>query len=211
MSYETEKRNLIERYNEKISTNLQQDLLSTGTALRRNIRYKALSDIGNFSHKKILDLGCGVGDFYKFLLQNNVECDYTGYDINPKVIEIAKQSYPEANFQIKDIFEDTFPNFDYIISSSSFNNKFLSISNYIFIEQLLKICYDHVNEGIAFDFLTSYVDYKHDFAFYYEPEKVFSISKKLSRRITIRNDYPLFEFALYIYKDVEFPYGKKYE
>lgn len=211
MNYSSEKEKIIKIYNEKLKKNSANDLLSTGNQLRRNIRFKVLSEIGNFENKKVLDLGCGTGDFYQYLLDNSIECDYTGYDINEKIVNIAKERFPKVKFEVKDILENSFPQYDYIVSTSSFNNKLESISNYTFIESILSKCYEHANEGVAIDFLNSYADYHHDYAHYYEPEKIFSISKTITRRVTLRNDYPLFEFAVYLYNDIEFPYGKKYE
>ncbi len=208
MNYNSEKEKIIERYNEKLKKNSANDLLSTGNQLRRNIRFKVLSEIGNFENKKILDLGCGTGDFYQYLVDNNIKCNYTGYDINLNVIDIAKKRFPSVRFEVKDISNEDYPEFDYIVSTSSFNNKLDEVCNYEFIQNILKTCYLHSKEGVCIDFLVSYVDYKHDFAFYYHPEKIFTIAKSISRRATIRNDYPLFEFALYLYKDIEFPYGE---
>jgi len=211
MNYNLDKEKIIQIYNEKLQTQRNEDLLSTGNELRRNIRFKTLTEIGDFSGKKILDLGCGFGDFYKYLIDNKIDCEYTGYDINPTIIQIAKDRHRNVNFEIKDILVDKFPKFDYIVSTSSFNNKLVNISNYDFIEEILKVAYAHSSEGVAIDFLVSYVDYKHSYAFYYEPEKILSISKNITRRVIIRNDYPLFEFCTYLYKDIEFLYGKKYE
>jgi len=213
MNYKKDKEKIIQRYNEKLKHNHRKDLLSTGSKIRRDIRFKVLTELGDFQGKKILDLGCGIGDFYQYLQEHKIECEYVGYDINPNIIKLAKERFPKVNFEVKDILEEDFPHFDYIVSTSSFNNKLESISNYEFIQKILEVSYNHIRNGggIAVDFLVSYVDYKHDYAFYYEPEKIFSIAKNITRRVLIRNDYPLYEFAVYLYKDIEFPYGKKYE
>lgn len=71
------------------------------------------SQIKNFSlvasHIKngdtILDYGCGVGDFIKYLEVKDIKInDYLGVDINDNYIEIAKKSYVDHNFKlIKDV------------------------------------------------------------------------------------------------------------
>lgn len=207
--YKKDKEMIIERYNKKLKNNKKDDILSTGSKVRRDIRFKVLTEIGDFRGKRILDLGCGIGDFYQYLQDHNIDCEYTGYDINQNIVQLAKERFPDINFEVKDILEEEFPKFDYIVSTSSFNNRLEHIQNYDFVHRILKTCYNHIEEngGIAIDFLVSYVDYKYDYAFYYEPERVFSLSKKITRRVMLRNDYPLFEFAIYLYKDIEFPYG----
>ena len=43
---------------------------------------------------RILDIGCGPGTIVNYL----PACDYMGFDLNPKYIEIAKAHFPAAHF-----------------------------------------------------------------------------------------------------------------
>ena len=43
---------------------------------------------------RILDIGCGPGTIVSYL----PACDYLGFDLNPKYIEIAKTHFPRAHF-----------------------------------------------------------------------------------------------------------------
>lgn len=202
-----DKNYIIERYNERFKQHgATIETLASGNEERRLIRFQVLTEIGELSGQKILDLGCGFGDFYNFLKSKGIECDYTGYDINPAMINVAKERYPEVNFKIVDILEDEFPIFDYILSTSTFNNKLQYEDNYCFIEQVLKIAYKHTRKGVAIDFLSTYVDFKREYAFYYQPEKIFQIAKNITRRVCLRHDYPLYEFCIFLYKDTKFPY-----
>ena len=51
------------------------------------------------------------------------------------------------------------------------------------------------------DFITDYVDFKNKGTFYASPEKIFKISKKISKRVLLKHDYLPFEFCIYIYPD----------
>lgn len=57
------------------------------------------------------------------------------------------------------------------------------------------------SDGLAFDFLSDKVDYRHEHTFHSSPEKVLEIAYKYSRNIVLRNDYMPFEFAIIIFKD----------
>ena len=65
---------------------------------------------------KALDLGCGNGRYFEFFKEKNV--DYFGVDSSEKLIEIARNKYPEGKFQLTEALCLPFPNnfFDKIYS-----------------------------------------------------------------------------------------------
>jgi ubiquinone/menaquinone biosynthesis C-methylase UbiE len=199
-----DKEEIIQRYNSRLKE-YGDDIrtLASGTEERRRIRYKVLSEIGLLPRCSLLDIGCGFGDFYNYLSEQCIQMQYVGYDINPSLIEIAQTKYPIAQFEVKDIQTDPFPKFDYIVSTSSFNLRLNVQDNYQFIEEIMRLCYDHAKRGVAVDFLSSYVDFESPEAFHYKPETVFSIAKKITKRVCLRHDYPLYEFCIYLYPDFQ--------
>jgi len=198
---EKDKQRIINRYNERL-TLYGDDIrtLASGTDERRRLRFKILSGIGIFDGVSVLDVGCGFGDLYSYLNENNYEVDYTGYDINSELLSVARRKYPSVHFEEKDIQMDTFPEFDYIVSTSAFNLKLETVDNYEYIGEIMNICHEHCRHGVAIDLMSSYVDYETAAAFHYSPEKVFSMAKSISKRVCLRHDYPLYEFCIYLYK-----------
>ena len=63
---------------------------------------------------KVLDLGCGNGRYYELLKHT----DYIGTDNSEELIELAKEKYPEAKFQVADALNLPFADnsFDQIYS-----------------------------------------------------------------------------------------------
>ena len=61
-------------------------------------RFEKLIQIGNLSGSRVLDLGCGIGDLYPYLLERFENIDYTGIDIVPELVAYADQKYPKAKF-----------------------------------------------------------------------------------------------------------------
>ena len=56
----------------------------------------------NNIHKgNILDLGCGTGKFLDWF--PDTKFFYTGVDIAPKMIDVARYKYPEAKFIVSDM------------------------------------------------------------------------------------------------------------
>ncbi len=199
-----DRENIIQRYNTRFAKyGYDIRTLASGTEERRRIRFQVLCEIGLTEGCSVLDIGCGFGDFYTYLREHNIEVQYVGYDINPKLIEVAREKHHSAKFAVKDIQTSPFPDFDFIVSSSAFNLRLSEQDNYVFVEDILKVCYVHAKHGIAIDFLSSYVDFESPEAFHYSPERVFSIAKKITKRVCLRHDYPLYEFCIYLYPDFQ--------
>lgn len=164
---------------------------------RQDIRFQVMSEIGNLNNSKILDVGCGFGDFLSFLKSRKIRTKYVGVDINPIFIKIAKQRHPRTSFQVRDIEKNRFKEkFDWVVAIGTTN----MAGSHEYITNLLKEMLRISRRGIAMDFMSTYVDFKRPKSFHASPEKVFQIAKKLSKRVVIRHDYLPFEFCVYIYK-----------
>jgi|AGTN01.1.fsa_nt_gi Methylase involved in ubiquinone/menaquinone biosynthesis len=170
---------------------------------RQEVRFKALTGIGNMDGCSVLDVGCGFGDLYGYLKATGRNVDYTGIDINADLIEIGRNIYPEAKFEVMD-FDETMVSrqFDWVFESGIFN--FRLDDNWSYITRVLKKMFASCRKGVAADFMSSYVDFNEKTLYYARPEEVYGLCKSLSRRVSIRGDYMPFEFAVYIYKDESF-------
>ncbi len=198
-----DKRLIIERYKGRL-IKFGDDIktLASGTSKRQLLRYSVLSQLGDFNGSSVLDLGCGFADFYQYLISKGLEVKYTGYDINPYFVEVCRKKYPAATFEVVDFqCDDVGEPFDFIISSQAFNNKLVYDDNETVVKGILKKSYEICTKGVAIDMLSTYVDFKEDRLFYYSPEEIFKLCKSLTKRVTLRHDYPLFEFTICMYKD----------
>lgn len=169
----------------------------------QELRFKYLLEIGDISNKTILDFGCGTAHLATFLRSKGVDFDYIGVDIVPEFIEISKKKFPEFRFGFYENFSDVAV--DYIFISGVFNN--LVEDNRRFYQETIAKLFKTVNIGMAFNMMSSYVDYFDEGLFYEKPETVFSfIKREVTPLVTLRNDYrikdsiPPFDFTMYLYK-----------
>lgn len=58
----------------------------------------------SIKNKSILDVGCGTGVLFKYLTQANAK-SITAIDVSEKMIEMARNKYPDGNFHCIDIFD----------------------------------------------------------------------------------------------------------
>ena len=165
---------------------------------KQNIRFNAITEIGWLNNSSILDVGCGFGDLLSFLNKRKLRVKYTGVDINQKFIEIARKKYQKSIFEVRDIEEKPFTKkFDWVFAIGTTNHS----GSYKYIQRLLSEMFRVSKKGVVIDFLSSYVDFTKPRNFHASPEKIFKITKKLSKRVIIRHDYLPFEFCVYIYKN----------
>ena len=123
-----------------------------GSEQSQNVRFKILAELfltkSNFS---VLDLGCGLGDFYKFLLNQGFEkIYYTGIDINNELIEEAQKRYSEENFILGSVNElPVIEKFDYVVASGIYNlGDNVSTVEAFFVDQF-KTLYENINIGFG--------------------------------------------------------------
>ena len=174
-----------------------------GSKKSQEIRFKILSEIGNLNGKTVLDVGCGLGDFYRFL-KNDKKITlrkYVGIDINPLMISIAKKKYPGVEFRVVDLLKNNFRGFfDYILASGLFG---LKISRWeAFSYKVLIKMYKISKIGIGANFLSAFTPFKKDRKSYYaNPFQISNfIRKNLSDKFALRHDYKSNDFTVYIYK-----------
>lgn len=80
--------------------------------------------VGDVAGKKILDLGCGLGEFAKYFTDNNAS-QVVGIDISKRVIDYALQNNKSNNIEYKQLdiknLSDITQKFDIIFSDMVFN------------------------------------------------------------------------------------------
>ena len=194
---------VVSRYQKRIAQyGLTQNALATGDAVRRRIRYGVLADVGIRKRSSVLDVGCGLGSFRDYLFKELGHVRYDGLDAVPEFIDHCRLRYPESRFYLSDFlsFRAEKP-YDFIVASQVFNNRCRDASNEKMARQALEKAYGLCRQGVAIDFMTSGVDFHERRLFYYDPAAVFRFAKKLTKRVTLRHDYPLYEFCIYLYRD----------
>ncbi len=172
------------------------------SAESQEARYAILLGVGDLSGKKVLDFGCGTGHLATYMNKNNIQCAYTGVDIVNEFFPLARAKHPQHRFGLWDDFQGE--EFDYALVSGVFNNRMQDNSG--FFEISIRRLFSCVREGLAFNLMSTYVDYQDKGLWYVAPEYAFGFIKSLTPYVTLRNDYVVketpvpFEFAIYAYR-----------
>lgn len=171
----------------------------------RTAQYKRFSVLVDsvFLHKSsILDIGCGLADLFHFITQGfGYNINYTGIDLSPKMIALAKEQLkniplPANNNSAitllqQDIFSDNPYNadsFDYVYSSGIFN---LNLGNNLeFLKKAFLLFASICKKAFVCSLLSDTSDDKEDLYYYYNKD---SVSRMLAE---LKNDYPLSSFKI---------------
>ena len=57
---------------------------------------KKILEVLKNKNQKLLDVGIGLGNLFRFLKINKINCDYTGADISEYFVTKATKLYPKA-------------------------------------------------------------------------------------------------------------------
>ena len=138
--------------------------------------YNRLIQIADFAKKpfagtKCLDVGCGTGDFSRFLRENGIS-EYLGVDIYSPSLNLAGRKFPNEMFIALDILKwNTNEKFDYVFCSGALSTA-LESNNYDFIESMIRKMWQLCDTGVAFNFLTKEIPWTDKNIFHYDADKV---------------------------------------
>jgi SAM-dependent methyltransferase len=192
---------ILERYKNRINEfGVSFDSMKSGSIEKQLIRHKIHANSLKTENPKILDIGCGLGQFYIYLQEQNINCIYTGYDIVNEYINKCIKDYPNSTFYNRNIFENGIDKeYDNIIMSQVLNNKYSHSDNMQVMIETMKMAYEHSKIAVSIDMMSNYVDYKSEELYYYSPEVIFMEAKKITKRVILRHDYRPFEFCIQLY------------
>jgi hypothetical protein len=168
------------------------------------LRFQKLASIiepNGISPISINDWGCGYGSMFDYLKTLGLPISsYYGYDVSPEMISAAEARIkdPAAEWIVG---ADVATAADYTFVSGTFNVRFDAIDSDwdSYIKQKLRDLYAQSKHGIAFNLLTSYVDWREPHLFYADPSDYFEFCKtELSRYVTLLHDYPLYEWTILV-------------
>lgn len=173
-----------------------------------NKRYEVMYDIVKYYNASILDFGCGYCGFYEWILKNKKTIKYTGLDINLESLEVAYKNNPNLKLWHLDIHDPKFSfdginNWDYIICNGTFTVKGPLTQEEMtnFMCSTLEKLWTKTNRGIAFNCMSKILDFERDDLFHVSFDELSMwVYDNLSSKFTIRQDYSLREFTMYVYK-----------
>lgn len=152
----------------------------------------------------LLDVGCGYGFLAEIIKDKGFNINYTGIDVVPEMITDAQKRNPEFNFICGDFLDIKIPHFDFVICNGILTQKTnvstLEMNKYC--QDMIRKMFDLCNIGIAFNTMSTYVNFQKENLFYKNPSELMAwCMSEISSAIKIDCAYELwYEYTVYIYK-----------
>ena len=175
------------------------EILDWGDKNAQFKRFEILSQNIDFTGKSLLDIGCGLGDLYRHLLAvENIPKSYTGTDLVPNMVELAKEQQPNCNFVCCDVFsEPPAPKrFDTIYCSGVFNLRTKNNMQYLHYATERSLNLTHDDSKVVFNFLHHRTTKQYDHCFYYNPDEVKAIIENYYQSVEIIDNYLINDFTI---------------
>lgn len=164
-------------------------------------RFLVLSLMTDWTGCTLLDVGCGTGDFYRYLRKQCIDVEYTGIDCSAVMVKQAKQLNPGGMFSEQDFFDDSFSaRYDFIVASGVFNYRVDDQVNFLFAG--IKKMFDLCHQGITFNILSNCTPLDQQFKtfFYYDPVEVLRFCLTLTPYVELKQNYLPNDFTVSLLK-----------
>jgi hypothetical protein len=135
----------------------------------------------------IHDVGMGLADLFPYIKDHFPDKNilYSGSEILEEYVIKAKERFPELCFYHRDLAEKAFDDkFDYLVMSGVFHQRQDTIIRdwEYFSQQLIKNAFSMCTKGIAFNFISPFVDFYQTQVYYCNLPKLLNfINDNLSR------------------------------
>jgi len=166
------------------------------------VRYKNLIRGINFEDRGVLDVGCGFGGIIPLIKAETKNFNYTGVDLVPEFIKIAKERYPNFRFQVMDYFKRPWDKiFDIIISSGALNSNIKNPLKYR--QKAIKTMFEHASELVVFNMAGGHPQHKNarkNRVYYVDSYQILKFCLSLTPKIIFRHQYRFNDFTIMMYK-----------
>jgi len=157
---------------------------------------------------KLLDVGCGLGLLLEYLDENALldRVAYTGVDLVEQILEEVQRRWPNQTFDQRDVRDQPYAEnaFDYCLICGIFTVKHGNTyeQTLALAHDTLKAIWPSVELGLSFNSMSKHVDWERDDLFHWPLDDIMAFCKRdLSRHVTFRMDYGLWEASTLVRKE----------
>lgn len=171
----------------------------------QELRYRIISEVTDLNGLAVHEVGCGVGHLAGLLTRWAPRARFSGSDILPASIDIARRTHPACRFAVRDVLGPSDGwRYDVVVTSGMLNLRleYDDAAWEQWVCQVLRNMYAMCTVALAFNGMSDQVDFRDPNLFYANPMDIAEFCRaELSPQVVVRHDYPLYEYTVYVYRD----------
>ena len=164
-------------------------------------RFEALVSLGDFHGRRLLDVGCGFGDFLAFLKARGIDPVYTGLDLCEPMVARGRERFAgaEARFLVGDVLEHA-PDqpYDFVVASGIFGLDAVGARERI--RPTVERMFEWARVGAAVNFLSRRSPAPAAARVYVDPAELLQLGLLLTPAVRLDHTYLPNDFTLHLYK-----------
>ncbi|MDN3609537.1 class I SAM-dependent methyltransferase [Vibrio ostreicida] len=178
---------------------LNHKILGWSSYQEQQMRFSTIGDAAEFRAKSVIDLGCGMGELYDYLTQDQCLASYLGIDQHWPFLQQARQRVGSAHCRFKygDISKLTLPVADIIVASGSLSYR---STNKNYLSQMITRMHNAANETVIFNLLNSDTFPQQKTLQPYNKRAVYRFCKTISAHVRVIDDYSKSDFTIVLDK-----------
>jgi dTDP-4-amino-4,6-dideoxygalactose transaminase len=177
----------------------------TDRQARYDVMLDLLSDAPPGRRVLLCDLACGTGGLLARLRERGLaNVDYRGLDRSAAAIALARAKFPDADFRVLDLLDPAADiaalDCDYLVANGLFTVRgaMTSAQMQAFLEGVLATAWPRVRRGLAFNVMSTVVDWQRDDLFHAPMDEMARVLHGLAgRQVRMRADYGLYEYTCF--------------
>ena len=171
----------------------------------QRLRFRMLCELCPLAGRSVHEVGAGAGHLCDYLRETASGARYSGSDLSAAMVTAARTRHPDVSFELRDLLRDPAPDrFDVVLCSGVFTVKAGNSDDawWVFVREMVRRMFDMCRVGVAFNLMSDQVDFRAPELYYASPGTVLDFCRsELSRWVSLRHDYPLHEFTVYVYRN----------
>ena len=164
-------------------------------------RFEALVALGDFHGRRVLDVGCGFGDFLAFLKARGIDPIYTGLDLCEPMVARGRERFAaaEARFLVGDVLDHA-PDqpYDFVVASGIFGLDAVGARERI--RPTVERMFEWARVGAAVNFLSRRSPAPAAARVYVDPAELLELGLLLTPAVRLDHTYLPNDFTLHLYK-----------
>jgi SAM-dependent methyltransferase len=176
--------------------------LDYGSVASQLRRFAVLSQVVDFSGRRVLDVGCGLADYADYLQGRFADVEYEGIDLSPALIEHARERRPDLNLRVANVLDDEIEGpYDVVHALGIFY--LLGDDAPEIMRRLIKRMWNLARVAVAISALSTWAPERYEQEFQADPAETLAFCRSLSPTpwIVLRHDYMPHDFTLFLYRE----------